>query len=47
MTNNNKLNNNQFELYDLEIVVEQINGHCTCNMAIGDSFFLKGGKKKK
>ena len=44
MTNNNKLNNNQFELYDLEIVVEQINGHCTCNMAIGDSFFFKGGK---
>jgi uncharacterized repeat protein (TIGR04076 family) len=41
---NNKLHDNQFELYDLEVVVEQINGHCTCNMTVGDSFYLKGGK---
>lgn len=34
----------QFELYDLKIVVESINGHCTCEMAIDDAFFLKGGK---
>lgn len=44
MTNKNKLRDDQFELYDLEVVVEQINGHCTCNMSIGDSFYLKGGK---
>jgi len=44
MTNKNKLRDDQFELYDLEVVVEQINGHCTCNMVIGDSFYLKGGK---
>lgn len=42
--NENPLRSDQFELYDLEIVVEQINGHCTCNMAIGDAFSLKGGK---
>ena len=34
----------QFDLYDLQIVVESIDGHCTCNMAVGDSFFLRGGK---
>jgi len=33
-----------FNLYDLEIVVEKIEGNCTCNMSIGDRFFLKGGK---
>jgi uncharacterized repeat protein (TIGR04076 family) len=33
-----------FDLYDLQIVVERIEGHCTCNMAVGDSFFLCGGK---
>ena len=44
MANKNKLRNDQFELYDLEIVVEQINGNCTCKMAVNDSFYLKGGK---
>lgn len=34
----------QFELYDLKIAVEAIEGHCTCNMAVGDSFFMRGGK---
>ena len=33
-----------FELYDLQVVVERIDGHCTCSMAVGDSFFLHGGK---
>ena len=44
MSNKNELRDDQFELYDLEVVVEQINGNCTCNMAVGDSFYLKGGK---
>lgn len=44
MDKKNKLRNDQFELYDLEVFVEQINGHCTCNMAVGESFYLKGGK---
>jgi uncharacterized repeat protein (TIGR04076 family) len=34
----------QFELFDLEIKVEQINGTCTCSMQVGDKFFLKDGK---
>lgn len=34
----------QFELYDLRICVEAIDGHCTCNMKVGDSFVMKGGK---
>lgn len=34
----------EFELYDLKIEVESIEGHCTCNMAVGDCFYLKGGK---
>jgi uncharacterized repeat protein (TIGR04076 family) len=33
-----------FELYDLSIVVEAINGHCTCTMQVGDRFFLRSGK---
>ena len=44
MSKKTKLRDDQFELYDLEIVVEQINGHCTCNMKVGDAFYLKGGK---
>jgi uncharacterized repeat protein (TIGR04076 family) len=36
--------NDRFELYDLEIVVDRIDGHCTCNMAVGDRFYLRGGK---
>ena len=34
----------EFELYDLTVVVEKIEGHCTCNMAVGDKFFMRGGK---
>ena len=34
----------EFELYDLKVKVESIEGNCTCNMAVGDSFFLQGGK---
>jgi uncharacterized repeat protein (TIGR04076 family) len=36
--------NDHFELYDLTIVVEAIEGHCTCNMSVGDCFYLRGGK---
>lgn len=39
-----QLRDDQFELYDLTISVEKIDGNCTCNMAIGDAFYLKGGK---
>lgn len=38
------LREDQFELYDLTIVVENIAGNCTCNMTVGDKFHLKGGK---
>jgi uncharacterized repeat protein (TIGR04076 family) len=38
------LREDQFELYDLTVIVERIEGNCTCNMAIGDAFYLKGGK---
>ncbi len=34
----------EFELYDLEVVVERIEGHCTCDMRVGDRFFLRSGK---
>ncbi len=34
----------EFELYDLEVVVERIGGHCTCNMKVGDAFAINGGK---
>ena len=37
-------NESEFELYDLTIVVESIEGNCTCNMRVGDCFFLKRGK---
>ena len=36
--------NDTFELYDLEIVVERIDGHCTCRMSVGDKVLLKSGK---
>ena len=41
---NNDLKPGQFELYDLVVKVESINGNCTCAMQVGDRFFLKGGK---
>jgi uncharacterized repeat protein (TIGR04076 family) len=34
----------EFELYDLALVVEAIEGQCTCNMHVGDRVFLRGGK---
>ena len=34
----------QFDLYDLTVTVEAIEGHCTCNMTVGDHFYLRGGK---
>ena len=34
----------EFQLYDLAVVVERIDGHCTCNMRVGDRFYLRGGK---
>ncbi len=37
-------NESEFELYDLTIVVERIEGNCTCNMREGDCFFLRRGK---
>ncbi len=33
-----------FDLYDLKISVEEITGHCTCNMQVGDLFIMEGGK---
>ncbi|MEM7117881.1 MAG: TIGR04076 family protein [Chloroflexota bacterium] len=36
--------NDQFQLYDLTVTVEAINGNCTCNMTVGDEFYLRGGK---
>ncbi len=44
MSDTSKLREDQFELYDLKVVVEKIDGNCTCEMAIGDVFYLKGGK---
>lgn len=38
------MRNDEFELYDLAVVVEAIEGHCTCSMTVGDTFFLRGGK---
>jgi uncharacterized repeat protein (TIGR04076 family) len=34
----------EFELYDLAVVVERIEGHCTCSMNVGDKFFMRSGK---
>ena len=34
----------EFQLYDLAVVVESIDGHCTCAMTVGDCFFMHGGK---
>ena len=44
MSENNALDSGQFELFDLSVNVEKIEGHCTCEMEVGDAFFLKGGK---
>jgi uncharacterized repeat protein (TIGR04076 family) len=34
----------EFQLYDLAVVVEKIEGNCTCDMKVGDQFFMKSGK---
>jgi uncharacterized repeat protein (TIGR04076 family) len=34
----------EFELYDLAVVVEAIEGQCTCNMRVGDTAYLRSGK---
>ena len=44
MKTDNQLREDQFVLYDLCIVVESIDGHCTCDMKVGDCFYMKGGK---
>lgn len=44
MSEKKELRDDQFELYDLTICVEKIGGNCTCNMTVGDKFYLKGGK---
>ena len=44
MGESSNLREDQFELYDLTVVVEKIDGHCTCSMSIGDCFSIKGGK---
>jgi uncharacterized repeat protein (TIGR04076 family) len=44
MTEKKKLADDQFELYDLKVVVESIGGNCTCEMSVGDCFHLKSGK---
>jgi uncharacterized repeat protein (TIGR04076 family) len=33
-----------FELFDLAVVVERIEGHCTCDMRVGDRVDVRGGK---
>lgn len=35
---------NEFELYDLTLVVTEIRGRCTCAMRVGDCVALRGGK---
>ncbi len=37
-------NTDEFELYDLAIIVESIEGNCTCAMSVGDCFYMRGGK---
>ena len=44
MSQNTELREDQFELYDLTVVVEKMEGHCTCNMTVGDQFYMRGGK---
>jgi uncharacterized repeat protein (TIGR04076 family) len=33
-----------FQLYDLAVIVEKIEGNCTCDMHEGDTFYLRSGK---
>lgn len=34
----------EFELYDLAVTVESIEGNCTCAMSVGDCFYMRSGK---
>ncbi len=34
----------EFELYDLALVVEGIEGQCTCDMRVGDRVEVRGGQ---
>lgn len=34
-------NDGSFALYDLAVIVESISGNCTCNMQVGDCFYLR------
>jgi uncharacterized repeat protein (TIGR04076 family) len=36
--------NDEFELYDLKLVVAEIRGNCTCSMNVGDCVWMRGGK---
>ncbi len=36
--------NDQFQLYDLKLVVTEIRGNCTCSMRVGDCVLLRSGK---
>lgn len=42
--NQQRSHDDEFELYDLQITVERIEGDCTCSMSIGDHFYLRSGK---
>jgi len=44
MSREDALRDDEFTLFDLDVVVEQINGHCSCAMSVGDRFHLRGGK---
>ena len=44
MTNPEDLRPDQFQLYDLTVTVERIEGNCTCAMSVGDCFYMRGGK---
>ena len=39
-----EVRDDQFQLFDLKVIVEKIDGNCTCAMTVGDCFELKGGK---
>jgi len=34
----------EFELYELDVIVEQITGTCTCAMTVGDYVRIRGGR---
>ena len=44
MSQQQNLPDDEFQLYDLTVMVEKIEGRCTCNMAVGDKFYVQGGK---